>query len=636
MDKIPNKFFHNCHSEEGIANNRNLASNHEISEMSTTVTLRNISSMLFEENNNENTNSFIDKAALKEVERSFYDILEQKHSSSRSDLQESNVPQMFHGITNQIQNESIPSLDFKRRMEEGMKFLPNIYINRSTVDLQANKTGFHSKRKNDSDLVQRMVKEGEEDRNSMMVKGKRMVKEGEEDRNSMMVKGKRHANSVDLSLVEGQKYKINVLCYKNQDDVLFDKVFLLHEEQYEKDALHLRVIMQNGTSSCSKMEIFENSIDLRTLLIHCSQAIAVNDRNTNQLIKQIKKHSSPFGDGVQRMAHIFANGLEARLNGTISELEEQLMPHRTITDFFSCFHMYLVSCPIFMASQHFFNYTILNAARKASKLHIIILVGIDFGFTTLFLIHELSKRIGGPPNLRITTIKNPASNSLSAEQIELAWKKLEVFSRRYGVPLEYRGLETEWDKICIDDLDIDKDEVVIMSCHKGFEYLQEETNVMNDPKNQVLDIIRQIRPHIFIQSIINGSHSSSFFVDRFKQVLDYTYLMFDFYDATMPHNNKQRWFLENIVWGRAMINLIACEGSERCVGAENYKQWHTRNSRAGLEQLLLDRVILKRIKDKVNEVYHKSFFIDDDKEWLLIGWKGRVMSAVSAWHSRQT
>ncbi|KAJ3672428.1 hypothetical protein LUZ60_007149 [Juncus effusus] len=616
MEKIPNKLFHNCHSEEGIANNRNLASNDEISEMSTTVTLKNISSMLFEENN-ENTNAFIDNAALQEVERSFYDILEQNHSSSPSDLQESNVPQMFHGITYQIKNESIPSLEFKRGMEEGMKFLPSIDINRSTVDFQANKIGFHSKRKNDSDLVQRKVKEGEK------------------DRNSMMAKGKRHANSAELSLVKGQKCKIDVLSYKNQDAALFDKVFL-HKEQYAKDALRLRMIMQNGTNSCSKKEIIENSIDLRTLLIHCSQAIAVNDRNTNQLIEQIKKHSSPFGDGMQRMAHIFVIGLEARLNGTISKLEEQLMPQRTITDFLNCFHMYLVSCPTLMVSQHFINYTVLNATRKASKLHIINLLGTEFGFTLLFLIHQLSKRIGGPPNLRITNIKNPASNSLPAEQIELAWKKLEVFSRSYGVPLEYRGLETEWHKICINDLNIEKDEVVIVSCHNGFEYLQEETNVMNNPKNQVLDIIRQIKPHIFIQSIINGSFSSSFFADRFKQVLHYTYAMFDFIDATIPHNNKQRWFLENIIWGRSVINLIACEGSERCVGAENYKQWHTRNLRAGLEQLLLDRVILKRIKDKVREVYHKNFFIDDDKEWLLIGWKGRVVGAVSAWHSRQT
>ncbi|KAJ3677009.1 hypothetical protein LUZ60_002733 [Juncus effusus] len=616
MEKISNKSVHNCHSTEGIANNGNHAWNHESSDMSTTITLRNISSMLFEENIDENTNVYIDKTALQAVERSFYDILGQKHSSSPSDLQEANVPQIFPSITNQIHNERLPSLEFKRGMEEGMKFLPSIDSNKLTVDLPANKIWFYSKMKNDNDLVQSMVKDGEE-----------------EDRTSMMLKGKRHANSAELSLVEGQKCKINVLHYKNRN-VLLDKVFLLHEEHYAKEALHLRVIMQNGTSSSSKPGIHENSIDLRTLLIHCSQAIAINDGNANQLIKQIKKHSSPYGDGVQRMAHIFVHALEARLTGTSSKLYELLMPQGTITDILSCLHMYLVSCPTLMVLQHFASHTILNAIKKKSKLHIVNF-GIDFVFYWSFLIHELSRRINGPPKLRITNIESPGSTS-TAERIELSRQKLDFFSRSYGVPLEYRGLGTKWDKICTDDLNIEKDEVVIVMCYHGFEYLQEETDVMNSPKNQVLDIIRQIRPHVFIQSIINGSFSNSFFVDRFKQVLLHFSAMFDFLDTTMLHNNKQRWFIENSICGRTVINLIACEGPERCVGAETYKQWHTRNSRMVFEQLLLDHTILKRIKDKVKEVYHKNFFIDDDKEWLLIGWKGRVMTAVSAWHSRQT
>ena len=35
----------------------------------------------------------------------------------------------------------------------------------------------------------------------------------------------------------------------------------------------------------------------------------------NELLKQIRQHSSPSGDALQRLAHYFANGLEARLVG---------------------------------------------------------------------------------------------------------------------------------------------------------------------------------------------------------------------------------------------------------------------------------------------------------------------------------
>ncbi|MCI55086.1 scarecrow-like protein 9-like, partial [Trifolium medium] len=58
-------------------------------------------------------------------------------------------------------------------------------------------------------------------------------------------------------------------------------------------------------------------IDLRTLLILCAQAVAADDhKSAHELLKQIRQHSNIFGDGNQRLAHIFADGLEARLAGT--------------------------------------------------------------------------------------------------------------------------------------------------------------------------------------------------------------------------------------------------------------------------------------------------------------------------------
>ncbi|CAI8592320.1 unnamed protein product [Vicia faba] len=56
------------------------------------------------------------------------------------------------------------------------------------------------------------------------------------------------------------------------------------------------------------------AVDLWTMLTQCAQAVASYDqRNTNELLKQIRQHSSPFGDGLQRLAYYFADGLEIRL-----------------------------------------------------------------------------------------------------------------------------------------------------------------------------------------------------------------------------------------------------------------------------------------------------------------------------------
>ena len=43
-------------------------------------------------------------------------------------------------------------------------------------------------------------------------------------------------------------------------------------------------------------------------------------RGATELLRQIKQHSGPTGDATQRLAHCFAEGLEARLAGTGSQV----------------------------------------------------------------------------------------------------------------------------------------------------------------------------------------------------------------------------------------------------------------------------------------------------------------------------
>jgi thioredoxin-like negative regulator of GroEL len=58
-------------------------------------------------------------------------------------------------------------------------------------------------------------------------------------------------------------------------------------------------------------------VDLRTLLTHCAEAVSTGDRRSaTELLRQIRQRSSPRGDASQRLAHCFAEALEARLAGT--------------------------------------------------------------------------------------------------------------------------------------------------------------------------------------------------------------------------------------------------------------------------------------------------------------------------------
>ncbi|CAD6334916.1 unnamed protein product [Miscanthus lutarioriparius] len=93
----------------------------------------------------------------------------------------------------------------------------------------------------------------------------------------------------------------------------------------------------------------------------------------------------------------------------------------------------------------------------------------------------------------------------------------------------------------------------------------------------------------------------------------------------------ERKLLEGGKLGREILNVVACEGADRIERPETYQQWQARCHKAGFEQLPLDPAIMKLVLWMKKEFYHEDFVADEDNGWLLQGWKGRVLYALSKW-----
>ncbi|XWS67083.1 hypothetical protein CRYUN_Cryun05aG0256200 [Craigia yunnanensis] len=189
-------------------------------------------------------------------------------------------------------------------------------------------------------------------------------------------------------------------------------------------------------------------VDLRTLLIHCAQAVAADDRRSaNELLKQIRQQSSPFGDGNQRLAHCFADGLEARLDGTGSQIYKGLVSKRaSASDILKAYFLYVAACPFRKVSHFISNKTINVASRKSMKLHVIDF-GILYGFQWPTLIERHSLRDEGPPKLRITGIDFPEPGFRPAEQVEETGRRLAAYAEEFKVPFEYNAIAKKWENI---------------------------------------------------------------------------------------------------------------------------------------------------------------------------------------------
>ncbi|KAH6810926.1 SCARECROW-like 14 [Perilla frutescens var. frutescens] len=378
--------------------------------------------------------------------------------------------------------------------------------------------------------------------------------------------------------------------------------------------------------------VVKEVVDLRSLLMQCAQAVASYDsRTVNDLLFKIRHHSTPHGDGMERLAHYFAKALEARLTGTGTGAYIAFSNTRiSAAEILRGYQTFITACPFKKMSNLLANKTIRKLANKAATLHIIDF-GILYGFQWPCLIQALSERPGGPPMLRITGIDFPQPGFRPAERVADTGHRLARYCDRFGVPFEYNAIAQKWETIKVEDLKIAKDELLVVNSLYRLQNVPDETVVVNSPRDAVLKLIKKINPDMFIHGVVNGTYNTPFFVTRFREALFHFSSLFDMFEATVPREDPNRLLFEEEVFGKDATNIIACEGTERLDRPETYKQWQVRNVRAGFRQLPLDQDIVRYVRNKVKSDYHKDFSVDEDGKWMLQGWKGRVLHAISYW-----
>ncbi|KAK6646072.1 hypothetical protein PHAVU_L006543 [Phaseolus vulgaris] len=377
----------------------------------------------------------------------------------------------------------------------------------------------------------------------------------------------------------------------------------------------------------------EEVVDLRTLLIHCAQAVASDSPSfAKQLVKQIKQHSSPTGDTAQRLAHYFGNALEACLDGTGFHVYSVASSKRiSAKDMIKAYHVYASVCPFEMIAIMFANKSIYSLAENAKTIHIIDF-GIRYGFKWPSLISEISRRPGGPPKLRFTGIDQPQPGFRPEERVLETGRRLENYCKRFNVPFEFNAIARKWDTIRIEDLKIEKNEFVAVNCMFQLERLLDESVVLDNPRDGVLRLIKKANPDIFVHSIVNGSHDVPFFVSRFREALFHYSAVFDMLDSNLDREDPSRLMFEKELFGQEIMNIIACEGCERVERPQTYKQWQLHNMRIGFRLLPLNQKVIDKLKKRWrDDAYNTNFMLEVDGDWVLQGWKGRILHASSCW-----
>ncbi|KAK4762480.1 hypothetical protein SAY86_008248 [Trapa natans] len=527
-----------------------------------------------------------------------------------------------------IYNDNDYALQFKRGLEEARRFLPQ--TGQLVIDFGNAISGTRTRK----GVLESIGKEV-------------MLNES---------RGRKNHRREDLVLVEANPMK-QLATFSEPEEAelseMLDKVLLCSEKveplcstghNLSRDAIkEKQIVLPTPEFNCGWGQGWRNehssSVDLKAFLVQCAQAVSSNElRTAFQLLKKIRENSSPSGDGPQRLAYYFANGLEARMagdrHGTESYYASVASKRTLVADVLRAYQLHFSSCPFMRFSIFYMNWMIQKFSQKASVLHIIDF-GIGFGFKFPSLIQKLGEQAGGPPKLRITGIEFPQPGLRPSQRNEETGRRLAKYCERFGVPFEYNALPSRnWEAIKIKDLKIRSGETVVVTCLIRFEALLDETVDQNSPKDAVLSLIKMIRPDIVVHSLTNGSYNMPFFVTRFKEALAHLSSIYDMLHATIPDvqkNSEERRVLESEIYGREVMNVVACEGIERVDRPETYKKWQVRYGRAGFKQVPLDQRMMEKFGQNLKAWYHRDFVLDEDGDWMLIGWKGRIMIGVTSW-----
>ncbi|CAA0809011.1 Scarecrow-like protein 9 [Striga hermonthica] len=361
----------------------------------------------------------------------------------------------------------------------------------------------------------------------------------------------------------------------------------------------------------------EEVIEFTDLLITCAQSISLGDhRSSKELLGKIRKHSFPYGDGNQRMAYYFANGLEACMNGTGSQIYKSLVNERKDpSDYLRAFFMSLISSSLINIPNLVLNQLIMWPA----------------------LIRRLSKREGGPPKLKITGVDFPQSGPWPAEQAEETGRRLAMYAEMFSVPFEYNVISQSWGSVRLEDLKMEEGEFVFVKCVYMSKNLPTEEVEGKSPRSMFLDLVKRINPDIFLHGVLNGAYSDPFFLTRFRDVLYHYSTLFNLMEMTFPpRENKERMLMERVL-GMEVLNVIACEGPDRVERPETYRQWHVRHVRAGFVMVPFWSDLASMVMERVRKYHHKEFLVTEDGLWLLLGWRARTIFAASCWQpARET
>ncbi|XP_059649541.1 DELLA protein GAI1-like [Cornus florida] len=379
----------------------------------------------------------------------------------------------------------------------------------------------------------------------------------------------------------------------------------------------------------------ENGIRLVHALMACAEAVQQDNLKTAEaLVRQIRFLAESQAGAMRKVAVYFAEALARR----IYRLYPQNQPQDLAFSELLQMHFY-ETCPYLKFAHFTANQAILEAFENKNRVHV-----IDFslkqGMQWPALMQALALRPGGPPAFRLTGIGPPSHDGTDHLQ-EVGWK-LAQLADTIHVEFEFRGfVANSLADLEASMLHLKEDEVVAVNSVFELHELLARPGAIE----KVLSAVKEMKPEILTVVEQEASHNGVSFLDRFTESLHYYSTMFDSLEscgggagggslsvAAAATVSDQDRVMSEVYLGKQILNVVACEGSDRVERHESLTQWRVRLGSAGLEPVHLGSNAFKQAS-MLLALFNggDGYRVEENDGCLLLGWHTRPLISTSAW-----
>ncbi|KAE9606530.1 putative transcription factor GRAS family [Lupinus albus] len=432
-----------------------------------------------------------------------------------------------------------------------------------------------------------------------------------------------------------------------------------------------------------EMKSEERGLCLIHLLLTCAKHVAAGSlENANITLEQISQLASPDGDTMQRIATYFTEALADRMLKSWPGIHRALNSTKMVmvSEEILVKKLFLELFPFLKIAYILTNQAIVEVMEGEKMVHIIDLNASE-PMQWIALLQVLNARPEGPPHLRITGVHQ------QKEILDQMAHKLTEEAEKLDIPFQFNPVLSKLENLDFDRLRVKTGEALAISSFLQLhsllalddEALRRKSPLMSKNSLQKVVLMNQstldelsekvmgngyspspdstssspvsltasinsesflnalwaLSPKVMVVTEQDFNHNGSTLMERLLEAL-YSYAaLFDCLESTVSRASLERFKVENMLFGKEIKNIIACEGSERKERHEKLDKWFQRLDSTGFGNVPLSYFGMLQARRFLQSYGCEGYRMKEENGSVVICWQDRSLYSISAWRSRK-